>query len=89
MLHLKYFLSPLLVITLIIGVSACSTPPANLNTQASSQAASPVSSTHTPSSAQPSKATPPQKNTNNPLNKTLIKVNQELDALFTPEVGLF
>jgi len=77
MFYFKRMIHSLFVLTIIIGLSACSpNTPTKTTKEASKTPAQKVvkASPKTKAKAQ---------------NETLIKVNQQLDELFTPTTGLF
>ena len=77
MFYFKRLIHSLFALTIIIGLSACSP---NTPTKATKEASK------TP--AQKVVQTTP-KTKAKAQNETLIKVNQQLDELFTPTIGLF
>ncbi len=81
MFYFKRLIHSLFALTIIIGLSACSpnTPTKSTKTTKEINKA-PVQKVV--------KTTPKAKKAT-PQNETLIKVNQQLDELFTPAIGLF
>ena len=77
MFYFKRLIRSLFALTIIIGLSACSP---NTPTKATKEVSkAPVQKVVKETPKTKAKA----------QSETLIKVNQELDALFTPAIGLF
>jgi hypothetical protein len=77
MFYFKRLVHSLFALTIIIGLSACSpNTPTKATTEASKEPIQKVVK-ETPKTKAKAK------------NETLLKVNQQLDELFTPVIGLF